>query len=241
MAGQALAGFNRSRPEPRGCGRQRPDSAPRDAVRAATGACGAAVLAVLLLAGHGVALAQGAYVGSIEVRYNEGNRLKLRGVVQASLPLTRADDRYFSAELDGPPAQASVRLAEMETFQTAGAPDSAGRIYTDTCKLAAPVEVPLGVFGGLVVDRREKAARMNILFSSLDEVTLDCVHSVSGPHKGRVTVSFSVGTHENGVLYEGLPIADPAHLVVTHAMVPGPGMTSDDIRSEQKWDLRLER
>ena len=166
---------------------------------------------------------------------------ELRGVVQASLPLTRVDDRYFSAELDGPPAQASMRLAEMETFQTAGAPDSAGRIYTDTCKLAAPVEVPLGVFGGLVVDRREKAARMNILFSSLDEVTLDCVHSVSGPHKGRVTVSFSVGTHENGVLYEGLPIADPAHLVVTHAMVPGPGMTSDDIRSEQKWDLRLER
>ncbi len=125
--------------------------------------------------------------------------------------------------LDGPPVPATMQLTQMEVFHTAGSPDSAGRIYTDTCKLAAPVEVPLGLFGKLDVSRKKKLYAVVFLLGSENDVALDCVESVTGPHRGEESLSFMVGTHEFGVLFEGLPLTDPAHLVATHAMVPGAG------------------
>lgn len=198
-------------------------------------------LAPALAVAQGMA---GAYAGTIDVTYSEGNRLSrttLRGMVQIRLPLTRSDADFDGADTDHPGAKARMKLTQMEFVETSGSPDSAGRIYTDTCTLPAPVEVPLAMLGGLGVDKKKKTYIMNILLSSPDEVTLNCTHSVTGPHKRRRGVQVNVGTNEAGTLYAGLPFIDAAHLAATHSMVPGPGMASHNMKIEQKWDLRLER
>lgn len=210
-----------------------------------TVACAAGLLGLTLL--PAMAAAQdplGTYAGTIDVTYSESNRLRrttLSGVVRIKLPLTGSDASFDRADTEDAPAQASIKLMQMEVFETAGSPDSAGRIYTDTCTLKAPIEVPLEMLGGLGVDKKKKTYIMHILLGSKDDVTLDCVESVTGPHKRKEAVQLLVGTHEVGTLFAGLPFTDAAHLAATHSMVPGPGMTSNNVKSEQKWDLRLER
>jgi hypothetical protein len=54
-------------------------------------------------------------------------------------------------------------------------------------------------------------------------------------------VAVSLGTHEAGLAFAGLPLTDPARLVAKHAMVPGPGMKDKRAKVEQEWDLQLKR
>ncbi len=194
---------------------------------------------------HAQAGKHGAYVGTAKITYSEGeppNHVLYRGEVKITIPLVSASARSARGELDDvAKPSATAQITHLEKSQRATAHDSAGRINTTTCKLAAPAEVPMMVQGGLDVDYRKKTYGMYFALLSVKEVALDCAHSTSGPFKKKEGVILSLGTHEAGLDHPGLPFTDPARLVAKHSMVAGPGMKDKRAKVEQEWDLQLRR
>lgn len=190
---------------------------------------------------HAQAGKHGAYAGTAKITYSEGtppNHVLYRGEVKITIPLTSATMGELD-DVDKP--SATARITHIETSQRDTAPDSGGKINTVTCKLAAPVEVPLMTQGTLNLTPRKKTYWMYIALVATKPVKVDCVHSRSGAHKRDHLVGMAMGTHEVGLDYQGLPYADPARLAAKHSMVPGPGMKSKDAKVEQEWDLQLRR
>ena len=192
-------------------------------------------------ASHAQAGKHGAYAGTAKITYSEGappNHVLYRGEVRITIPLTSATMGELD-DVDKP--SATARITHIETSQRDTAPDSGGKINTVTCKLAAPVEVPLMTQGALNLTPRKKAYWMYFALIATKPVKLDCVHSRSGAHKRDHLVGMAMGTHEVGIVETALPYADPARLAAKHFMVPGPGMKSKDAKVEQEWDLQLRR
>jgi hypothetical protein len=185
----------------------------------------------------------GAYVGTAKIAYQEGEppkHLEIRGVVKITIPLTSADARTAMADLDASGAPATMQVTQFETSQRTP-PDASGRIHTITCKLAAPTDVPMMAQGTMELDYRKKTYSMFIALLGMKDVTLDCMHSSAGPSKRQQGVAVSLGTHEAGLAFAGLPLTDPARLVAKHSMVAGPAMKDKRARVEQEWDLQLKR
>lgn len=210
-----------------------------------------AALAGLLLCALAVAplpaaaQALGRYVGTVKISYGEGGtvqRWAMQAVAKVMIPVTRGDkDRSF-AQYEDPDEKASTLLVtQYTTHRRAASPDTGGRISTNDCTLTKPVELPLGLFGGLVIDHKSKRYHMMFVAGSSQTLKLDCVDSESGKHREDQVVDFTLGTHEAGVNFPGLPYTDAAHLTAKHTMVLGPGGTSKHVETVQEWDLQLQR
>lgn len=207
-------------------------------ILAVASAVGLASWAPLL---HAQAGKHGAYAGTAKITYSEGsppNHLLYRAEVKIAIPLTSAT----LGELDDAgTTSATARITHIETSQRDSSPDSGGKINTVTCKLAAPVEVPLMAQGTLNLNPRKKGYWMYIALIATKPVKVDCVHSRSGAFRKDHLVGMAMGTHEVGIAETELPYADPARLAAKHSMVPGPGMKSKAAKVEQEWDLQLKR
>ena len=207
-------------------------------ILAAASAVGLAAWAPLL---HAQAGKHGTYAGTAKLTYSEGtppNHLLYRAEVKIAIPLTSATMGELD-DVDKP--SASAKITHIETSQRDSSPDSGGKINTVTCKLAAPVEVPLMTQGTLNLIPGKKTYWMYIALIATKPVKLDCVHSRSGAHKRDHLVGMAMGTHEIGIAETVLPYADPARLAAKHSMVAGPGMKSKAAKVEQEWDLQLKR
>lgn len=99
---------------------------------------------------------------------------------------------------------------------------------------------PLGLFGGLVIDHKSKSCHMVLIAGSSQTLELDCVESETGKHREDQIVDFTLGTHEVGVNFPGLPCTDAAYLTAKHTTVLGPGSTSEHVETVQAWDLQLQ-
>jgi len=190
---------------------------------------------------HAQAGKHGAYAGTAKITYSEGtppNHVLYRADVKITIPLTSATMGELD-DVDKP--SATARITHIETSQRDTAPDSGGKINTVTCKLAAPVEVPLMAQGTLNLNPRKKTYWMYIALIATKPAKIDCVHSRSGAFRRDHLVGMAMGTHEVGIATAVLPFTDPARLVAKHSMVPGPGMKSKAARVEQEWDLQLRR
>ena len=190
---------------------------------------------------HAQAGKHGAYAGTAKITYSEGtppNHLLYRAEVKIAIPLTSATMGEVD---DAGTTSATAKITHIETSQRDSSPDSGGKINTVTCKLAAPVEVPLMAQGTLNLNPRKKSYWMFIALIATKSVKVDCVHSGSGAFKRDHLVGMAMGTHEIGMAETELPYADPARLAAKHSMVPGSGMKSKAAKVEQEWDLQLKR
>jgi hypothetical protein len=200
-------------------------------------------LAVSPIAAHAQAGKHGAYVGTAKISYKEGeppNPLEIRSEVKITIPLTSVGARSAMADLDASGAPATMKVTHFETSQRFP-PDASGKIHSISCKLAAPAEIPVMAQGTMDLDYRKKTYSMFIALLGMKDVTLDCVHSGAGPSKRQQGVAVSLGTHEAGQAFGGLPYTDPARLVAKHTMVPGPQMKDKRVRVDQEWELQLKR
>jgi hypothetical protein len=218
-------------------------AAPTNAALRILAVASAAGLACSPIAAHAQAGKHGAYVGTAKIAYKEGeppNPLEIRGEVKITIPLTSASARSAMADLDVSPAQATMRVTHFETAQRFP-PDASGKIHSISCKLAAPAEIPMMAQGTMDLDYRKKTYSMFIALLGMKDVTLDCMHSAAGPSKRQQGVAVSLGTHEAGLAFAGLPYADPARLAAKHTMVAGPQMKDKRVTVQQEWDLSLKR
>lgn len=191
------------------------------------------------------AQALGRYVGTIKISYGEDStaqRWAMQAVAKVMIPVTRGDkDRSFAQYEDPDEKNSTLLVTQYTTHRRAASPDTGGRISTNDCTLTRAVELPLGLFGSLVIDHKSKSYHMMFIAGSSQTLELDCVDSETGKHREDQIVDFTLGTHEAGVNFPGLPYTDAAHLMAKHTMVLGPGGTSRHVETVQEWDLQLQR
>jgi hypothetical protein len=217
--------------------------------RCASRTLGLSLSLVALAAYAGGASAQvgklGAYEGTVIVSGTEVGTYT-QGTYKASLkvrlPLVDVSKSAAHAEVgDVDKPSASAVIAQWDTAGRNASPDSDGKITSWTCKLAAPTEVPMNGSGVLDVDYRARTHSVFVAYVATNPVPLNCVSSRSGPYKETKRVSLFFGTNEPDVPWKELPVADPAHLVATHTLVPVSQMKGRNGPQEQAWDLRLVR
>lgn len=83
---------------------------------------------------------------------------------------------------------------------------------------------------------------MFVALVALKPIPFNCVNSRSGPYRKAQSVSLFFGTNEPDVQpWKALPFKDPAHLSVTHKLVPASSMKGRNGPLDQTWALRLVR
>jgi hypothetical protein len=182
----------------------------------------------------------GAYVGTATIAYSEPNKYlggSYKATVKIAIPMTEAA-RAEIDDVDKPSAMATI--TELNTWGEAKAPDSGGRIGKWSCKLAAPVDVPMNAQGSLELDSRKKTYAMFIALVSTKEIPLTCTHNHSGAHKKMSGVGLFLATYD---LYGGgprteLPYADSARLAGKISLT-GPALKEKYSPIVQEWDLKL--
>lgn len=187
----------------------------------------------------------GTYVGTATVAFSElakDSRADYRGVVKITIPLTSASSTSAMAELsDVDKPSATAQITHLESWWKGTVPESDGKTSSWTCKLAAPVELPMNAQGTLNVNHKRKTHSLFIALVSLRDVQLDCVHSRSGPFKKKQGVSLFIGTNEPGDEWKELPFADASRLAAKFRLMPGMQMKDRYSPVDQEWDFRLQR
>ena len=188
----------------------------------------------------------GTYSGTVVVSGTEIGKFSkatFAATINIAMPLTSGNARSAMAEIsdvDKPSATATITQWDLEARNSG--PDSDGKITSWTCKLAAPVTVPMNASGVLNVDFSAKKYSMFVALASLKSMALNCVNSRSGPYKDNKGVALYFGTNEPDVLpYKELPFADPLRLAAKYTLVPVSAMKGQAGPLQQEWDFKLTR
>lgn len=206
-------------------------------------------MAVLACACHAdIALAQpgkfGTYAGTINVSGTEiGPQVSYRASVKISLPLTDRDSTSTSAEfLSGEAPNASVLISQWDESFTEKSAGSDGKFSSWTCKLAAPIEIPMTPTGVLNVDLKAKKHTLSLTLLSTRDVAFNCVHSQSGAYKKNRGIALYIGTGAPGMQFTNpQPFTDAARLTANYTLMPTAETKSKYGPIVQEWDLRLSR
>ena len=203
-----------------------------------------AALAITPLgAAHAQSRALGSYTGTFEVSgAQHGPEVTYKATVKAiSLPVSERKADAINAEaLAGEAPNAIVLISQWDTFQREKSADSGGQFNTTTCKLAAPVEIPMSVTGVLNVDLEKKRHAMSVVLLGMRDVAFNCVHSRSGAHKKKGGVALTLGTGVPGMHYQTqLPFTDPSRLSAKYTLVPAGGLEKEYGPIVQEWNLKL--
>ena len=206
----------------------------------------ALLLPFLALAGpaaHAQPKSLGKYTGTIEVSGTQhGPEVTYKATVKAlTLPVSERKESWINAEfLAGEAPNATVLVTQWDSFHREKHADSGGQFNTRTCKLAAPVEIPMSVTGVLNVDLKKKRHSMSLVLLGMKDVAFNCVHSRSGASKEKGGVGFALGTGVPGSQDETqLPFTDAAQLSAKYTLVPAGGYEKQYGPVVQEWNLKL--
>ena len=201
----------------------------------------------MAVSGHATAQKSkhGTCVGTATVSYAETegvSKTEIKGEVKIAIPLTSRDANRANAELDdtGKPS-ATARITHYEYSSRTTSPDSSGKLSSWTCKLAAPIEVPMMAQGVLDIDYRKKTYTLSISLLAMKQLPVQCVNSRSGPYKENRGASLFLGTHPPGPPpAKGLPFTDPATLAASYKLLPTGEMAGRFSPIEQTWSFQLQ-
>ena len=100
---------------------------------------------------HAQAGQLGAYTGTIEVTGTQiSPKVSYRASVKVNLPVSsRTVDAITAEFLAGEAPDATVTISQWDISHTDKFADSGGQFNSDTCALAAPVEIPMSATGVL--------------------------------------------------------------------------------------------
>jgi len=188
----------------------------------------------------------GAYTGTVNIFGTETGKqttVTFRASVKIGIPVesnSKTGTRAEVDDVDKPSALASILQWDVAGKNTSA--DSDGKFTSWTCKLAAPVDVPMNASGALNVDTRAKTHSMFVALVSTKPVALTCINSRSGAYKENGPVSLFFGTSEPDVLpWKELPYSDAAHLAAKYKLVPVSQMKGRYGPADLEWDLQLKR
>jgi hypothetical protein len=208
-------------------------------------ACSLGILAMVFA---GMAQAQGGklgtYSGTVVVSGTEIGKFSkatYSATINIAMPLTSGDARRAMAEIgdvDKPSATATITQWDLEARNSG--PDSDGKVTSWTCKLAAPVTMPMNASGVLNVDYKARTHSMFVALAGLKPMPVNCVSSRTGAYKENKGVGLYFGTNEPDVLpYKELPFADPSRLAAKYTLVPVSAMKGQAGPLQQEWDFKL--
>jgi hypothetical protein len=188
----------------------------------------------------------GAYVGTVNISGTETGKqtnVTFRASVKIGIPVesnSKSNTRAEVNDVDKPSATATILQWDVAGKNTSA--DSDGKFTSWTCKLAAPVDVPMNASGALNVDHRARTHSMFIALVSTKPVPLACINSRSGAYKESGPVSLYFGTSEPDVLpWKELPFTDAARLTAKYKLVPVSQMKGRNGPTDLEWDLQLKR
>jgi hypothetical protein len=81
---------------------------------------------------------------------------------------------------------AKVTITQWDLEERNAFPNADGQITSWKCRLAAPVTIPMLATGVLNLDYRKRSYSMFVALSGVEDAPLRCVHSRTGPDRGKV-------------------------------------------------------